>query len=117
MLLSDYPADEVDEIPAGAYVLVLTHSHALDLEIVTHLLRRDDLAYTGVIGSATKASLFRRRLAERGVDAGGMVCPIGVAVPGARNRQADKHPGAIALSVATDLLARRHSHSHAGVTT
>jgi len=117
MLLSDYPTDEVDEIPAGADVLVLTHSHALDLEIVTRLLRRDDLAYTGVIGSETKASLFRRRLAERGVDAGGMVCPIGVVVPGARNRQADKHPGAIALSVATDLLARRHSHSHAGVTT
>lgn len=116
MLLSDHPADEVDEIPAGADVLVLTHSHALDLEIVTRLLRRDDLAYTGVIGSETKANLFRRRLTERGVDASGMVCPIGAAVSGPRNRQADKHPGAIAISVATDLLARRHSHSHAGLT-
>jgi xanthine dehydrogenase accessory factor len=107
MLLSDYPADEVAEIPAGADVLVLTHSHALDLEIVTRLLRRNDLAYTGVIGSETKASLFRRRLAERGVDASGMVCPIGAAVPGHRNRQSDKHPGASAISVAADLLARR----------
>lgn len=116
MLLSDHPADEVDEIPAGADVLVLTHSHALDLEIVTQLLRRDNLAYTGVIGSDTKANLFRRRLAERGVDASDMVCPIGATVSGPRNRQADKHPGAIAISVATDLLARRHSHSHVGVT-
>jgi xanthine dehydrogenase accessory factor len=90
---------------------VLTHSHALDLEIVTQLMRRDDLAYTGVIGSKTKANLFRRRLAERGVDASGMVCPIGAAVPGPRNRESDKHPGAIAISVAADLLARRAAPS------
>ncbi len=107
MLLSDFPADEVDEIPAGADVLVLTHSHALDLEIVTRLLRRDDLAYAGLIGSETKASLFRRRLAERGVDASGLVCPIGAAVSGPKDRQSDKHPGAIAVNVAADLLARR----------
>lgn len=116
MLLSDHPADEVDEIPAGADVLVLTHSHALDLEIVTQLLRRDDLAFTGLIGSETKASLFRRRLAERGVDASALVCPIGVTIPGPRNRQSDKHPGAIAISVASDLLARRHANAHAGLT-
>ena len=100
---SDHPADEVTTIPSGADVLVLTHSHALDLEIVMQLARRADLAYVGVIGSATKAQLFRRRLEERGLDATQMHCPIGVVLPGAQN----KHPGAIALSVAADLLARR----------
>ena len=104
---SDHPADEVDGIAAGADVLVLTHSHALDLEIVTGLLRRDDLFYTGLIGSDTKAQLFRRRLEERGIGAGRLVCPIGQANDAMRAGPKDKHPGAIALSVATDLLARR----------
>lgn len=107
IMQSDDPADEVLAIPRGADVLVLTHSHALDLAITMQLARRDDLAYVGVIGSATKAALFRRRLDERGLDAKQMECPIGVAQPGVKN----KHPGAIALSVATDLLARRAARS------
>ena len=107
VLHSDHPADEVDDIPEGADVLVLTHSHALDLDIVTQLLRRTDLGYLGMIGSDTKARLFRRRLAERGLDAGRLTCPIGAPVAGPKN----KHPGAIAVSVAADLLARRAAHA------
>ena len=116
VLLTDHPADEVNAIPAGADVLVLTHSHALDLEIVMQLVRRADLAYLGVIGSATKAQLFRRRLEARGLNAQRMVCPIGVAA-GVESREVaatlrkNKHPGAIALGVAADLLARRDALS------
>ena len=106
VLQSDHPADEVDDIPEGADVLVLTHSHALDLDIVTQLLRRSDLGYLGMIGSGTKAQLFQRRLAERGLDAGRLTCPIGAPADGSKN----KHPGAIAVSVAADLLARRAAH-------
>ena len=106
---SDHPADEVADIPASADVLVLTHSHALDLDIVVQLVRRADLAYTGVIGSETKAQLFRRRLEARGLDARTMVCPIGVPARGVKN----KHPGAIALGVAADLLARREAATRA----
>lgn len=102
---SDHPADEVVEIAANADVLVLTHSHALDLDIVIQLMRRDDLAYTGVIGSVTKAQLFRRRLEARGLDGRKMTCPIGVPGRGAKH----KHPGAIALCVAVDLLARQEA--------
>ena len=104
VLQSGHPADEVADIPSGADVLLLTHSHALDLEIVIELMRRDDLHYTGMIGSDTKAALFRRRLLERGFDAeriGNLVCPIGKA------DVKNKHPGAIAIGVAADLLARR----------
>ena len=104
---SDRPADEVDGIAPGADVLVLTHSHALDLEIVTQLLPRDDLAYIGLIGSDTKAQLFRRRLEERSIDAGRMVCPIGPVSAQMPNGRKDKHPGTISVSVAADLLARR----------
>ena len=124
VLPSAHPPDEVNQIPAGADVLVLTHSHALDLEITTQLLQRDNLGYLGLIGSETKAQLFRRRLAARGFDAARiarLVCPIGVPVaavtvdaaagvvaPGALALMPkDKHPGAIAVSVAADLLARR----------
>jgi xanthine dehydrogenase accessory factor len=112
VLHSDHPADEVDDIPEGADVLVLTHSHALDLDIVTQLLRREDLGYLGMIGSDTKARLFQRRLAERGLEASRLTCPIGAPVAGSRNKSpCDKHPGAIAVSVAADLLARRAAHA------
>lgn len=106
-LQSAHPPDEVGDIPAGADVLVLTHSHALDLEIAAQLLQRDDLGYLGLIGSDTKAQLFRRRLAGRGLDAARLVCPIGLAADGPSPVRKDKHPGAIAVSVAADLLARR----------
>ncbi len=107
VLPADQPVDEVDDIPCGADVVVLTHSHALDLDIVTRLLRRGDLGYLGMIGSATKAQLFGRRLAARGVDARRLTCPIGAPLPGTAGAAKDKHPGAIAVSVATELLARR----------
>ena len=105
VLQSDHPQDEVDAIRPGADVLVLTHSHALDLEIVRALMGRDDLRYIGMIGSATKSALFRRRLAERGVERESIEklhCPIGRA-----GMTHDKHPGAIAVAVASDLVCRR----------
>ena len=106
VLQSDHPADEVRAISPGADVLVLTHSHVLDMEIVRALLARDDLGYVGMIGSATKAALFRRRLGARGVPAHAiarLTCPIGSPLAG------DKHPGSIAVGVAAELLLRRRS--------
>ena len=101
---SDEPAAEVRHIPAGADVLVLTHSHALDLEICLELLQRDDLAHCGLIGSTTKASIFRKRFAARGfsgVEIARITCPIGLPT------LSSKHPGVIAASVAADLAERR----------
>ncbi len=103
-VVSESPADEVKHIPSGAQVLVLTHSHATDLEICFALLKRNDLAYCGLIGSATKAATFRKRFTQRGVsehDASRIICPIGnVAL-------ISKHPGMIAVGVAMDLALRR----------
>ena len=101
---SDEPATEVRHIPAGADVLVLTHSHALDLEICLELLRRDDLPYCGLIGSATKATIFGKRFAARGfsgTEIARITCPIGLPA------LASKHPGVIAVSVAADLAEKR----------
>lgn len=98
------PADEVRDIAPGAQVLVLTHSHALDLDICFALLKRDDLGYCGLIGSATKAAVFRRRFAQRGASADAIariICPIGAA------QVRSKHPGVIAVNVAMDLIEKQ----------
>lgn len=110
---ADDPARKVAQIPPGADVLVLTHSHALDFDITLALLRRADLGYIGVIGSGTKAATFRKRLAARGLsdnEIARMVSPIGQPAPRRASPQrwsASKHPGVIAVSVASELLERR----------
>lgn len=103
-LLVDAPAAEVDALPAGAWFLVMTHSHALDQTICERVLRRGDFAYLGLIGSRTKRVLFERRLAERGIASeqlARLTCPIGV--PAIRG----KEPGVIAVAVAAQLLELR----------
>jgi xanthine dehydrogenase accessory factor len=96
----DAPEEEVDGLPAGAAVLVMTHDHGLDLEIVARALERDDFAYLGLIGSERKRARFEKRLAARGVPPERLVamrCPIGVV-------RGSKEPGAIALSAALEVL-------------
>ena len=98
---TDLPEAIVDEAPAGAYFLVMTHDHSLDFALAQRIMRRDDFAYFGMIGSKTKRVKFERRLVDRGVPPcrlADMTCPIGV------EGIADKAPGAIALAVAAQLL-------------
>jgi xanthine dehydrogenase accessory factor len=95
---------EVANAPAGAFYLVVTHEHALDLRIVAAILRRGDAAFCGLIGSRTKRARFVRRLAERGVgdDAiARLTCPIGIeGIDG-------KSPELIAAAVIAQLLQRQ----------
>jgi xanthine dehydrogenase accessory factor len=120
-LESDSPAHEVGAIPAGADVLVMTHSHALDLDLCVALLARADLGSVGLIGSATKAASFRARLARRGVPAARIAalrCPVGEPPRGDAARHAlDRHPGAIAASVAFELWGLRRSRAPAAPST
>jgi xanthine dehydrogenase accessory factor len=100
MLCSDAPEAEVAAAPPAAFYLVLTHSHDLDYEIVRAILARDDFAWAGLIGSATKRRRFEQRLARQGVAQqriARLVCPIGIA--GIES----KLPGAIAVAVAAQL--------------
>jgi len=95
------PEAEARAAPPDALHVVLTHSHALDLEIVAAVLARGEFGFLGLIGSATKKALFLRRLRERGIAEGRLVrltCPIGV--PGIR----DKRPEVIAATVAVQLV-------------
>ena len=123
VLESDSPAHEVRAIPSGADVLVMTHSHALDFDVCVALLAREDLGAVGVIGSATKAASFRARLARRGVAPGRIArlrCPIGEPPRGgdgtavAARHALDRHPGAIATSVAFELWSLRRARQSAG---
>lgn len=98
------PELAVDEAPPGAIFLVMTHSHPLDEAVCEAILRREDFAYLGLIGSATKRARFVKRLGEAGIRAellDRIVCPIGL--PNIKS----KEPAAIAASVAADLLIRR----------
>lgn len=100
VLFIDSPEEEVDTLPADSLVLVMTHSHALDLEILARALQRGTFAYLGLIGSERKWARFRQRLEQRGFTAEQLdrvVCPIGLGRP-------SKEPAAIAVSVAAQLL-------------
>ncbi len=93
------PARAAVRAPASAHHLILTYSHALDLDLCHALLGRP-AASIGLIGSASKWARFRNRLAALGHSPeriGRIACPIGAPALG-------KHPQAIALGVARDLL-------------
>lgn len=105
---SDPVQAAVKDLPARSQVLIMSFSHAEDLEIVAQCLRRQrlqgDLPYVGLIGSKTKWATFRRRLRERGftdAELAHVTCPIGI--PGIEG----KEPEVIAVSVAAQLLQRR----------
>jgi len=106
IIATDIPDAELRAAPPASYVVIMTHSHALDFDLAFASLARDDWRYLGMIGSRAKRAQFERRAAERGLppDASARVtCPIGAASAGISS----KEPGAIAIAVAAELLALR----------
>jgi xanthine dehydrogenase accessory factor len=104
---SDPVQAAVADIAPGSAVLIMSFSHAEDLEILAQCLLRarekNDLPYIGLIGSKSKWATFRHRLEARGfteADFARVTCPIGV--PGI----AGKQPEVIAVAVAAQLLQR-----------
>ncbi|PXW97073.1 molybdenum cofactor sulfurylase [Sphaerotilus hippei] len=100
------PAEaEVACAPPGAFYLVLTHSHELDLRLTETILRRGDFGFCGLIGSQTKRARFLRRLEARGVPAASiarLTCPIGLpGIPG-------KEPEVLALAAVAQLFTAAH---------
>ncbi len=98
-LTAQNPADLVAHAPQHAEHLILTYSHALDLDLC-HRLLGHGFARAGLIGSHTKWARFRSRLAALGhapAAIGRIDCPIG-------NPSLGKHPQAIAIGVAAAFL-------------
>ena len=123
--------DAVPGLPEGTRVLIMSFSHAEDLQVVRACLARNrmtakaagvtgaeprgseapetsarklPLPFIGLIGSKTKWARFRHRLSEYGFDdqaLGQVTCPIGLP------DIAGKEPEVIAASVAAQLLTLR----------
>jgi xanthine dehydrogenase accessory factor len=98
----------VADVPSGSSVLIMSFSHAEDLDVVAACLKRQrlqgDLKFVGLIGSQTKWATFQHRLEAKGFTADELAfitCPIGV--PGITG----KEPEVIAVSVAAQLLQQR----------
>jgi xanthine dehydrogenase accessory factor len=101
MVSTGVPEAEVRTAAPASMFLVMTHSHALDFDLVAAILAQDDFRYAGMIGSKTKRAQLERRLAARGFAAetiARVTCPIGIAGIGGRA------PGVIAVAVAAQLV-------------
>ncbi|RYH01404.1 xanthine dehydrogenase accessory protein XdhC [Salipiger sp. IMCC34102] len=87
--------------PDDAHHLIVTYSHAIDLDLCHAILSRS-FAGAGLIGSATKWARFRGRLQALGhapAQIARIACPIG-------DPSLGKHPQAIAIGVAVAMMAR-----------
>ena len=92
--------------PNQAFVAVMTHSHALDLDLTIAALNAKRFAYVGLIGSATKRARFTAAMRKMGMTAElveSLVCPIGLTAI------RDKAPAAIAASIVAQLLIAREA--------
>ncbi|CAM4002070.1 xanthine dehydrogenase accessory protein XdhC [Psychrobacter arenosus] len=114
----DEPIDFIYSHGQGRYVLVMTHDHSLDFELVRAALDVNNatnsaanannasvrIPYIGCIGSATKAKRFKDRLSQRGYDTdtvNSITMPIGLEIGG-------KEPMAVAVSIAAQILQHYH---------
>jgi len=95
------PVDMIKTLPTNSQVLVLTHNHQLDFELIEHALKRDDFSFVGCIGSQTKAQRFEMRLEHKGFSdeqIKTIICPVGdVSIPG-------KLPMEVAVSISAQLI-------------
>jgi len=106
---SDPVHGAVPLLEAGSLVLIMSFSHAEDLDILAACLKRRreraDLPFIGLIGSKSKWATFRHRLEAQGytqAELDAVTCPIGV--PGV----VGKEPEVIAVAVAAQLMQHRH---------
>lgn len=91
---------------SNCYVLVMTHDHTLDFDLIAMALQQET-KYLGLIGSDTKRVRFHNMLIREMDIAEGMdrvICPIGLETGG-------DTPKEIAISVAAQLL-QEHYKTH-----
>lgn len=100
------PAELLARAPDGAFIAIMTHSHAFDLDLTIAALQADRFSYVGLIGSATKrarftAAMLKMGMAQNAVER--LICPIGLTAI------KDKAPAAIAASVVAQVLMAREA--------
>jgi xanthine dehydrogenase accessory factor len=110
-LVAADPVRAVKHAPANADHLIVTYSHEIDLALC-HAVLSHAFHSAGLIGSATKWARFKGRLAALGhssAQISRIACPIG-------DPSLGKHPGAIALGVATAMIKPVASQQMASLT-
>ena len=101
--LLDNPVDIIAHLPSGSELIILTHNHQLDYDLLQAALKRDDFRFTGCIGSATKTERFTMRLTHEGFgeeEFSRLTMPVGIPQVGG------KLPMEVVVSIAAQLLAR-----------
>ena len=121
-IIAAEPCDELEDLPNGSDILILTHNHQLDFELCLAALKRNtnplhQLRSIGLIGSQTKALRFQKRLSDRLLAQNPqdqekktieeqikvIRCPVGLSlVPG-------KLPMEVAVSIVGELIAIDHA--------
>ncbi len=100
-VLAKNPEIIIQNSPSESYFIVLTHSHKLDFDICSNILKKNNFNFFGLIGSQTKKIKFRKRLKDSGFKENlinKMECPIGIdSING-------KEPDVIAISIIARLL-------------
>jgi xanthine dehydrogenase accessory factor len=104
--LAALPESVVSTITPGSAVLILTHDHALDFLIAAEALKRTDLAYVGMIGSATKRATFASWLKREapGAEIDRLTLPVGGPLK-------DKRPAVIAALTAAEIITALTHHA------
>lgn len=109
--IADDPRAAAKRAPAGAFYLVMTHSHQLDFDVCAGVLARGDFAYLGLIGSETKRKRFKKRFLAANIPyeaIARLTCPIGI------KGLAGKRPKEIAIAAAAELLQHSGGCAAAG---
>jgi xanthine dehydrogenase accessory factor len=100
--VDEAPEETVKLAQPGDLFVVLTHNHQLDFSLTEKIIKRNDAAFLGVIGSQTKAERFKMRLKHRGFAdecIHHMTCPVGL------DEVTGKRPMEVAVSIAGQLIA------------
>ncbi len=114
VIIGDYAAVLANNpLPAGAYYLIVTPSHAYDYETLRQIMASDcKPRYVGVLGSRSKAESMLARLAEElgaeRIDWSVIHCPVGLEIGG-------PSPDANAIAIIAEMQALRYGktgHKH-----
>lgn len=112
---SEVVCDAFDQISLplrpGDIVVIATRGHKHDEDCLSHVLSCPEPFYTGMIGSKRRVAIVRKRLADRGVDAGRLKrlhSPIGLPIGAVT-------PTEIAVSILAEIIqARRQAQKELG---
>ena len=101
-VVSGRPHLDIRSSSMADYLVVMSHSHKIDFEIVQAVLKMGNYRYLGLIGSESKKKRFESRLIKRGVpddQISRLSCPMGI------GQITGKSPIEVAVSVASELIS------------